>query len=537
MESVLQLFKGMSSTRLIAITVAAAALFIGILFFSFSFSKPNFAVLYSNLDLKESSDIINLLDANGTKYELRANGTQILVPDSMVLKLRMEMAQKGLPSKASIVGYEIFDDSDGLGTSSFVQNVNLVRALEGEIARTISSFRTIESARVHLVLPKRELFSRDKQQPSASVMVKLKGNNTLTRDEVNAIGHLVATAVPGLELSKITIVDAKGIPFKLGALNNDDPAHAMSNSEDYRVNFENRLRSTIEEILERTLGIGHVKANVSAEINFDRIVTNSEIYDPDGQVARSVQNSQETSNANDKSQDANASVAGNIPNAGGGGAGSQSTSNVTKTDELTNFEISKTIKNQISESGTIKRLSIAVLVDGIYNIDKKTNEVTYVPRSNEELKKIESLVKSTVGFDESRKDSVEVINMQFQTDLDSIKGESLQDWFKREFTSIVQTLVIGIVVILVILLVIRPVAIRAFELTKGEVSDLQSFDEIVSSLSTSDVSASQADQQEKLIDIDLIDERKKSSYINSVNNIVDKYPQETIAVLRKWISE
>jgi flagellar M-ring protein FliF len=448
------------------------------------------------------------------------------------------MAQSGIPSKGALVGYEIFDNSDSLGTSNFVQNVNLLRALEGELARTIGAFSNIDSARVHLVIPKKELFSREKQTPSASIILSMKGSARLSKEQINAVGHLVATAVPGLELSKITIVDTTGRSLKLGSKDENDPGMIASNSEDFRISYENRLSNTIEDLLEQSLGLGHVKAQVSAEINFDRIVTNYETFDPSSTVVRSVQEISDKGSSSEKGSSDNVSVAGSLPGGQGGADGSQNSNNNEHTDTTTNYEISKTIKNHISETGVVKRLSVAVLVDGIYNTDKKTGEVTYTPRTDQELKKYESLIKSAVGFDDSRGDKIEIVNMQFVTDLSTLAEESTMSWFKRELPNIVQTIVIGIVVILVLLLVVRPVALKAFEVTKEDLEEAENLEVEEAPVKPKDVAPPSVDLlQEPMIDIAKIEAKfKNNNSSKSINDIATKYPQETVNALRKWIN-
>lgn len=542
MGAIFQLFRDLGPTRLAAIGGIIVAFIIGIIIISMRLSTPPMGLLYSDLDMKDSSQIVASLEAKNVPYEIRANGTQILVPQDRILRLRMNMAQEGLPSKGSIVGYEIFDQAETLGTSNFVQNVNLLRALEGELARTISAFSQISGARVHLVIPKRELFTRDQQQPSASVVLQIKGSMTLNKEEVNAIGHLVATAVPGLDIARITIVDTKGKPLKLGEFESDEPGAATGNAQEYRISFETRLKRTIEELLEKSLGAGRVQAQVSAELNFDRIVTNSEIYDPEGQVVRSVQTVEEKEATADKAANANVSAANNLPDAQAnqGGGGSQATANSSRIDETTNYEISKTIKNHISEAGTIKRLSIAVLVDGYYVTDEKTGKMAYTPRTEEELKKLESLVKSAVGFDAARKDSFEIVNMQFLSNLEGLHEETPMDWLKREFHSLAQTLIVGIVVILAILLVVKPIVARAFEITRADMENPDMAQaNLLSSTSALDKSLATTEEEENevLIDIDQIAVRVKSSSVKSMNDIISKYPEETVAVIRTWMNK
>lgn len=538
MGAVIQLFRDLGTGKLAAIAALAALFIIGFIVISVQVSAPTLSAIYSNLDLKDSAAIVTELEAKNIDYELRANGTQIMVPQDQVLRLRMTMAQKGIPSKGSIVGYEIFDQSETLGTSSFVQNINLVRALEGELGRTIGTFSNVENARIHLVIPKREIFSREKETPSASVILSMRGSNTLSKDEVNAITHLVATAVPGLNPAKITIVDTKGKSFKLGARDENNPEGMASSAEEFQTTYNNRMRNTIEELLEKSVGVGKVKAQVSSEINFDRIVTNSETYDPEGKVARSTQTVEEKESASDKDLNPNVSVANNVPAGKATENGTKSASNTERTDETTNYEISKVVKNQISEVGNVKRLSIAVLVDGTYTVDEETKESTYAPRSDAELKQLEALVKSAVGFDAKRNDKVEIVNMQFYQDPDANKPETTMDWLKRELRGLIQTFVIAIVIILVLLLVVRPIVARAFELSSHEEEE----EELENSLTSNRLASPTAGEggvvdDEGMIDIELIGARVKASAFKSVNEIVEKYPDETVNIIRSWLNK
>ncbi|AZL15199.1 flagellar basal-body MS-ring/collar protein FliF [Rickettsiales endosymbiont of Stachyamoeba lipophora] len=535
-QAFLNYLKSFSSGKLILITSLVVSFGFGSLMLALSYTKPSMSLLYSNLDLSDSSEIISELDARNIQYEIRDNGSQILIPEDKILKLRMDMAQKGLPNKGSMVGYEIFDQSDSLGTSNFVLNVNLVRALEGELARTISSFASIQSARVHLVLPKKELFTREKQQPSASVMVKMFGKNTLNKEQINAVANLVSSAVPDLDISKVTIIDNKGRALKT-ATNKDenDLETIISNSTEYKLTLENRLKHIIESMLSQSIGDGHIKAEVNADINFDRIVTNSEIYDPDGQVVRSVQTIQENENSSEGNQ-ANVSVANNLPNTAQVSNSPGATSNAAKLDETTNYEISKTIRNHISETGTIKRLSVAVLVDGNYEYDEKIQKVIYTPRSQEELDKYAALVKSAIGYDESRHDKVEILNLQFNKDLETLRPESLADWFKEQFASLMQTFVIAIVVVLIIVLIIRPIAIRAFEFAKEDEEDIVSIKDVLTDPSSIEIK--QEDVEYSTIDIQKTSDGKgRSNTVKALNEVIGKHPKETISIMRKWFEE
>ncbi len=541
MSSVPQLLKDISSTKLIAIGVFAVVLIGALIMLGIRMSNPVLSPLFAGLSPDDSTQIVGQLEGMGVSYDIRDGGSQILVPSDQVLRLRMTMAQSGLPSSGSVVGYEIFDKSDTIGASSFVNNVNLLRALEGELARTITSFTHIQTARVHLVIPRRDLFSRQRQEPSASIVLRMRGNKVLDKSEVAAIGHLVATAVPGLSVEKITIVDSSGRPFKLGAQDENDPAMAASTSQEYRLAVERKMKSVIEDIVGRSVGMGKVEAQVSAEIDFDRIVTNAEIYDPEGQVARSVQ----TSEANEKSSEGdagNVTVSNNLPNADANSDNAASLSNSTRIEEVTNFEISKTVKNHIKETGTVNRLSIAVLVDGDYQYDAETEEYTYIPRSEEELSKLSSLVKSAVGFNEERGDSIEVINMRFSNEIQGDVREGSFEWLKRDLSNIIQTIVIGVVVILVILLIVRPIVSRAFVIAKSERSENDLEEALVGGipqgeLAQLDVSIDDEDEAKEIMDVARFEKKMNSSSLGAINDIVGTHSEETISVIRQWMEK
>lgn len=542
MEVFSQFLKELGPTKIVLSFIGAFTFVVLLVLYLSKVSNQSMVVLYKDLEIEDSNKIIQELDNKNIPYEIVAGGTVIKVPEDKVLRLRMSMAEVGLPSHGSMLGYELFDGGESISTSNFLQNVNLVRALEGELSRTISTFDSIQKARVHLVIPKKDLFSKENQQPRASVILTMKGHNTLKKSEINAIAHLVVTAVPELDLSQITIVDTKGRPLKLGAKDSSGDFNE-SQSEDFRVSYENRLKSVIEDLLEKTIGIGKVQSYVSAEINFDRIVTNSEIFDPDGRVARSVQTIEEREN-NKSGEPQDPSVANNIPEMiddSQGAIGGDSSSS-ERIDETTNFEISKTVRNHISETGNVKRISVAVMVDGVYQINKETGEVTYIPRSSEEIEKYTALVKSAIGFKEDRGDKIELINMQFVTDLESLREETLVEWLKSELPSILQTMVIGIVILLVLVLVVRPIAIRAFEVSKNDVEVIHKKDHltIIADSVRSNITEKSAmdslneaisEKEEGIMDI------KASPKVRKINDIVVRNPNATLSLLRKWMNE
>jgi len=528
------------------------AVMIGLVgFFIFLISQigaPDMKRLYSELDSGDSNKIVSELGGMGIRYELRKGGSEIYVPADQANRALLQLADKGLPGGGTI-GYEIFDKQESLGTTNFMQNVNLVRALEGELSKTIQTIGTVKSARVHLVLPKRELFSREKQEPSASVVLSMKGAKRLELEQVTAIQHLVATAVPGLNPSRISVVDNKG-KLLAGGFEDEDSSAALALKADQRRRaLEGRLTQTIEELLERTAGFGKVRAEVNVEMDFDRVSTQEETYDPDGQVVRSTQTIEQTSSSKDSEGQPPVSVGTNLPDPNLQNSDqANSTAAETRTEETVNYEITKTIKNHVREAGVIKRLSVAVLVDG-KRVEDEKGDMKYQPRNDAEMELLATLVKGAIGFNADRGDTVEVINMEFA---EFVPPEEPLDLFifgltKNDVFKFAELLVYIILALLVILMVIRPLLSRALESlpsaqAMGEqlLADHTGGRPALAGPGEAGVPARsemgpEEEHFEELIDIDRVEGRVKASSVNKVGEIVDKHPEEALSILRAWM--
>jgi len=543
MSAVVQIFKDMGQTKIALFAGVGLLLVVAILMFSGHVSSPTMSPIYTDLSLDDSGKIAAELDKMNIPYELRGNGSQIMVPSEQMLRLRLSLAQQGLPSGGSIVGYEIFDRSETMGTSSFVMNINMLRALEGELSRTIASLSQVESARVHLVVPKQALFSHEKQETTASVVIKLRGVSELNKEQISSVTHLVAAAVPGLKPSNVTLLDNKGHLLAGGNKSENDESVGASTAEEYQTNYQNQLKSTLEGLLERSLGIGKVKVTVNADINFDRVVTNSETYDPNGQVARSTQTGEEKEQSAEKQGKDNTTAANNLPNAQANQTNNGSNRLVDKTDETTNYEISKTVENHVKEGGKVNKLSVAVLVDGTYTDDK--GKQVYTPRTDAERTQIDSLVKTAIGFDEKRGDKVEVVNMRFIEATEEATNVSFLEWLKQELHGSIQIIVFGVVV-LVIILVLIPLVNRVIETTMAAASVAEPaetstslptplFSSAAATVGGTPAFASQEPQEEEgSVDLSRITGRVKSSTYNRLNELVDKHPDEALNVIRQW---
>ena len=532
MNSFIQTIKNLSPGRLLSI--AAIIIFL-ISFFVYIITQINsteYGVLYTDLELEDAKQIVDRLEASQVKYKLTKNGTEVMVPVADVNRLRVDTAELALASKGSNVGYELFDNSDALGTTNFVQNVNLVRALEGELARTIRSVDNIKSARVHLVLPKREMFSREEQQPTASVVIKTV-DGSLSAKNIQSIQKLVAAAVPKLEVKNVAIVDSSG---KL--LSEDDEnkqSIVNADNELLRIEQEQKLTRKLQNLLEYTVGKGRVQSQVNIEMDFDQIVTNEEIYDPDSKVVRS-QSSITEEGVSGEQQDP-VTVAQNIPNGDVVTSTSGVMSQNSRTEETVNYEISKVVRNKVRNSGVIKRLSVAVAVDGIYETNDKGEEV-YRPRTKEEMEQLTALVRSAVGYDANRGDSVEVENFKFYTE-SSIKPQFeeflILGFTKDELIRIAEGLGVAIVAILVILLVIRPLINNAFDTASAVVDSKLLSDKGDDNLLLSNFLNEDDMDMDDLINMNKVDGRVKVSSIKKVQDLVDKKPDAAVSVIRGWL--
>ena len=536
METLIHALRNLGPVRL-AIMGAIMLGMIGFFIFLATRLTPSMVLLYGDLNADDSSRITSQLSSQNVPFELLQGGSQIMVPSDRALKLRLSLASQGIPSGGSL-GYELFDDKQTIGTTSFVQNINLLRALEGELARTIQTISSIRSARVHLVLPRRELFSREKHQASASITLRM-GDGSLGKDQIAGIQHLVAAAVPGLVPARVSIISSSNGKLLAGGFEEDSASFMAGKSQEQRRNFERRMSHTIESLLEKTVGFGMVRAEVKADMDFDRISTTDEKFDPDGQVIRSNQSIEETNQTRDTEGTQPVTVGTNLPDPNvGSGENASSSGAQSRTEETVNFEVSKKIINHVREVGIINRLSVAVLIDGVRGIDD--DEPTYQPRSEAEMELLATLVRGAIGFNADRGDTVEVINMEFADVV--VEGIELELFFgldKNDLLRMAEVLVLSIVAILVILLVVRPLVSRAFEsipsaAAAGERLLTDQAGALTAPGIPSEVTVGE-ERFEELIDIDRVEGRVKASSVKQVGGLVEKHPEEALSILRSWM--
>ena len=514
-------------------------------------ASPQMELLYGDLEGGDSKAILEKLQAEKIPFEIRKDGAEIWVPRERKGELRVRMAEDAMPSGGGrVAGFELFDKQDALGTTSFQQNINYVRAMEGELARTIRSVDKVKNARVHIVMPQREAFSRESTEPSASVIIKMKGSSRLERGQVLAIQHLIAAAVPKLKPTRISIVDDKGTLLARG-FDNDQEASAQ-NAEEMRLGTEGRLARTIDDLLERTLGPGRVRAEVSLEMDVSHAVTTEETYDPESKVLRSQVNVNENE-ASTEGEPPSVSVQQNLPDPNATqNSNAKSSSKSSKTQETSNYEINKKVKNTVRELGEIKRVSAAVLVDGVYETGADGKK-TYRERSDKEKEQIASLVRSAIGYNKDRGDQVTVESMQFAGGEDQYMADEAGDFIfgmRRDFVEkLVSNLGLSVVAILFLLLVLRPLISRAVDsMATGPIGpdgqrllagELGMVPQLVgpggAPLPAPALGGEEEVIADELIDIDKVEGRVKASSIRKIGEIVEKHPEEALSIIRTWM--
>ena len=507
---------------------------------SYGAGRPDYALLFGGLEPTDANRVIESLNEQGVSYQLKENGTGVYVPSEKVYELRLHFAGEGIISDGP-AGYELFDQGT-LGMTDFMQKLNMKRALEGELARTIQTISIVRSARVHLVLPRRELFSREKNQATASITLRL-GGGSLEKDQIAGIQHLVAAAVPGLVPARVSIISSSG-KLLAGGFEEDSASFMAVQSQEQRRNFERRMSRIIESLLEKTVGFGKVRAEVKADMDFDRISTTDEKFDPDGQVVRSTQSIEETNQTRDTEGTQPVSVGTNLPDPiAAGGENATSSAAQSRTEETVNFEVSKKIINHVREVGIVNRLSVAVLIDGIRGFDDD-DEPTYEPRSEAVMELLATLVRGAIGFNADRGDTVEVINMEFaEVGEEEIALELFFGLDKNDLLRMAEILVLSIVAILVILLVVRPLVSRAFEsipsaAAAGERLLADQAAAAAAALTAPGIPSEatvEEEQFEELIDIDRVEGRVKASSVKKVGEIVEKHPEEALSIIRSWM--
>ena len=559
MQPILNNLLALGRTRLIALGATGVGLVMALFFGLTAVMAPTYEPLYNNLSLAGAGRVVAALEQEGFAVQLDSSGAIVSVPQSDVARARMALAEQGLPDEGA-PGWELFDNSSGLGMNSFMQQVSRLRALEGELARSIQTIDGIHAARVHLVLPDREAFSRTRPEPSASVIVRGRSTQEIGRRQALAIRALVASAVPDLAPGRVTVLTASGETI----LADDMPGDASFGSTGNAI--EDRMARNITEILTARVGAGNARVQVNVEVNTERQIIRSQSFDPEQQVVRSTETREE--NREDRGTDGNdIGVAGNLPaELADAGAGQASSNSSARTDEIVNYEIGSTQSETVREPGDVKRISVAVLVNGIYNV-ADNGTVSYEERPAEELERLEQLVRSAVGFDAERGDSVSVDSLRFidySLDVGAPMGMSVMEVVAANLMGILRSLFALAIVALVLIFGVKPLLRRVWPegglmldgsgiqgapaLAGGSAVPQVGTSAKAAALSgpnrspalsqpVSVMDPSDSDIQDDLVSLASVSGGVRRGRIKVIGQLVENEPAEALRVMQNWLAE
>lgn len=422
-------------------------------------NRTDYRPLFTNLANEDAGEIVKKLKESKTPYQITSDGKGVMVPADKVYELRLSLASEGLPQGGG-VGFEIFDRKN-FGMTEFVQKLNYQRALQGELARTITQISGVEQARVHLVIPEKTLFKEAEKMPTASVVLKMKGGKNLRDSEVQGVVHLVSSSIEGMNADNVTVLDTRGkILSKGGSGMADASAKATSTMQETQRGFERNAEERLQTLLDRVVGGGKSVARVSATFDFKQVERVEEKFDPETIAVRSEQRTEEKAGGTAAATGV-PGVQTNLGRIAPGGAGGGA-SGGSKNDETLNYEVSRSTSRTIEPVGTLSKVSVAILVDGKYEAaapgkDGAAGKAKYVPRSPDELQKIEALVKGAVGFNQERGDQISIQNIAFQ-DAGEAAGssESAKWWMNPFFLTLFKNMLIAMGFLALMMFVVKP---------------------------------------------------------------------------------
>nr|WP_277988623.1 flagellar basal-body MS-ring/collar protein FliF [Salipiger bermudensis] len=542
--------------RLTVLGGAGVAMVFAMFFGLSAVTTPDYVALYRDLSPAEAGRMVESLEQAGIRSRTDMAGTAVSVPGEDMARARMLLAGAGLPNDGT-PGWEIFDEASGLGMNTFMQRVNRARAMEGELARSIQTIDGVEAARVHLVLPEREPFSRERPRPSASVIVR--GSRQVGMRQARAIRSLVASAVPDLAPAQVTVLSATGETI----LSEDGEAGSEASLQSARAQIEDRLGQRIAQILSARVGAGNARVQVSVDLTTERQVVREQTYDPDQRVVRSTETREET-REDQTAAGGEVGVADDIPAALAADVPGNNRNTANSTNEIVNYEIGGTSSETVREPGDIEKVSVAVLVNGIYNV-QDGGAVDYEERSQEELQRLEALVQSAIGFDEARGDSVEVVSLRFM-DYSMDVGEPVSRSFAQTLTENTGTILRGVfalaLVAAVLALGVRPALNRVFDqpaIAEGGSADLPGLapsGNLPATTTGESATASNAQGAgerpvyqsgtvldplppgaEEMVELAAVQGGVPRGLINTVSELIEREPEGAITVVRSWLAE
>ncbi|PNQ95248.1 flagellar M-ring protein FliF (plasmid) [Azospirillum argentinense] len=563
MTGLIDNLRTLGRTRLLVLAGTGVGIVLAVATMAVLLSRPHMTPLYTGLEPAEAGRIVKAVEAMGVPVSAAFDGTAVQVPEAEVPRLRMLLAEKGLPSRGGI-GYELFDTDKPLGITSFMQRMNRLRAMEGELARTIETLSGIEAARVHIVLPDREEFSRAAPTPTASIVVRMRGRAPLERRQALSIRHLVSAAVPNLKPSAVTVLDASG---EVLLTEEDGDARSSAKVDGLRAGHETRISRAIEQMLVARLGQGNVRVQVAVDVETKREVVRSQSFDPNSQVVRSTQTVQEQDRSLDSTGEPPVTAEQNLPQreVRAQAQNNRSSSDSKRQEETVNYEISNIARETVIEPGDIRRVSVAVLVNGTWATAQDGTR-SYEARAPEELQRITELVRSAMGFSEARGDRVTVDNLEFVNLAPELGAREpmakIVDTLSRNVMTLIQWVILLVLCGLLIVLGLRPLIRRVFpapepvaaEAAAPALATGAAMPQLTGPAMGGDPAMQAAqltdagdpataalpgieETMDQLIELRTVEGRVRASSIRRLGDIVDQYPDEAIDILRSWLYE
>jgi flagellar M-ring protein FliF len=520
MNELIALIRGAGVPRLAALIGLGAGVAIALTLITARLTEIPYGVLYTDIELAEAKAVIDRLGADGVPFKTRERGGRmsILAPQSEIPELRMTLAADGEAPRGG-VGYEIFDRDESFGTTAFQQNINRLRALEGELARTIASLDGVKTARVHLVLPERALFAREREEASASIVV----DGTIERKAVAAIVNLAASAVPGLKPSKVTVLDAAGALLTSG----EGEGGFVGGAAEKTAETEARLRRTLEDILGRVVGAENLRVQVAADIDFNRVTENADLIDPDSQTVLSTTTVEEAADETEPQGGRGVTVANALPGAQTvSEAYPPATSNNRRNEETVNYEMSRTRRTEVREEGIVKRLSVAIALSAGAS-----------PRAPEEIARISALARSAAGLSETRGDRLDVVEIAFAPETPAKAPAAFSAPELRENVGrIAEIGALAAIGLALIVFVLRPLFL-APKRSRARIDEAPALPQIAGSSAAGGVPAPTPGAADPRIDIALLQGQAKASSVGKVAEAVKAHTEESAAILKGWIRQ
>lgn len=452
------LFNDLSLPKRITLVSVVVASLVGFAFLMLWSSKPDYQLLYANLEPDDAGAVIASLKEQRIPYEVRDNGRVIMAPAQQVHEIRMSMAAEGLPQGGG-VGFELFDQTK-LGMTEFAQNVNYQRALQGELTRTINRFEEIESSRVHIVMATQSLFIDREEPATASVVLRLRPNQRLADGQVQAIVHLLSSSVAGLAPDNVTVVDNQG--KMLSKTGESSFLGVSTEQQEFKDRLERNLEQRVLSMLEAVLGPGKAVVRLASDLDFRKHEKTEERYYPDNQVIRSKRVLSERGGTPDSVQ----GLVGVTANIGETLEEEELVGGLTRSslNQTVNYEIGRVTSHTADPLGNVSRLSVAVMIDGTYRMVEDAEgvaQLTYIPRTAEELQHLTSIVKRAVNFSETRGDEVEIVNLAFERpEMDPLAPPPgrLEQWLTlmRQYSAYLKYTFSILFVLLTFVFIVRP---------------------------------------------------------------------------------